>query len=286
MVNVTPSPTASRAPAAVPVKRNWLAEVRTGINNRPTATLIYGPPGAGKTSAAANAKGVVFNTDREEQGIETLIAGGLVPNVARLPVPDNWTEELDIVEALATGDHDHKYLAVDSLRGIELLAHEHVAKESFDGDMLSDRGFMSFGKGPELALVEVRKWLRALDKLRDTRGMGIILLAHSKIETFKNPAGADYDRYTVDVSKPTWSIVSRWAEMILFANYLTVVESKSDKVKGKAYGGHERYFWTANRAAWEAKNRHNLPEMIPMGEDGADAWHNLADAVKAGRAAG
>lgn len=50
--------------------------------------------------------------------------------------------------------------------------------------------------------------------------------------------------------------------MVLFANYKTIVMT-TDTGKKKAQGG-ERVMYTNHRPAWDAKNRHGLPDQLPF----------------------
>ena len=245
--------------------------------------MFYGPSGIGKTSFAANVPGVVFLVDEFEDGITTLKGAGLVPPVPVLPVPKSWADVLGILEQLATDQHDYKALAIDTLKGFEKLCHIDVCSREFAGEW-GDKGFESYQKGYKVAIPIWAQFIRTLDRLRDERGMSIILMAHAQVSTFKNPEGADYDRYSPDIHKETWNFTERWAEMVLFANFLTVVDQKKNAIKGKAHGGRERFIYTEHHASYNAKNRHNLPAEISMGDSGSDAWTNLMDAIKASRA--
>ena len=53
--------------------------------------------------------------------------------------------------------------------------------------------------------------------------------------------------------------------MVLFANYKTIVMT-TDTGKKKAQGG-ERVMYTNHRPAWDAKNRHGLPDQLPFTYD-------------------
>lgn len=217
-----------------------------------------------------------------EDGVTTLKASGLVPNVPQLPIPNTWGEVLSILDSLATDEHSFRTLVIDAMRGFEVLCHDDVCQNEFNGDR-GEKGFESYQKGYSVAVTPWRLFLRALDRLRDERKMSIILLAHAKVVTFKNPGAADFDRYTPDVHAKTWEATNKWAEMVLFCNYLTVVKAKDDTKKGKGYGGRERFIYTEYDASRDAKNRYNLPEQISMGTSGFEAWTNLMDAIKAGR---
>ncbi len=271
------------SPTQAQPKRNFLEEVSTGIKHRPTAALLYGVPGIGKTSFAASIPGVVFMIDATEDGINRLKEAGLVKaEVPVLPECRTWADTMNMLEQLRTGEHKYKALALDSLGGFERLCHEEVCRRDYRGDF-GKGGFASYMQGYDVALADIRGLINALDKLRDERSMSIMLLAHAKVSPFKNPVGADYDRFNVDVHAKTWNLFSRWLDMILFANYVIALDDERTKGKTKARGGHDRIMHAEFEAAFDAKNRHGLPQEIPMGESGAEAWANLAQAVKAGR---
>jgi len=90
----------------------------------------------------------------------------------------------------------------------------------------------------------------------------VILLAHSIIKTFKNPAGDDYDRFGLRVHDKAAGLLKEWCDDVLFANYETFVSKDGNRPKGVSTGA--RLIFTERRAAWDAKNRHGLPETLPL----------------------
>lgn len=280
MTTVT-SPIRRIQPADGQPKRNWLAEVTTKAKPLPTAAVLYGVPGIGKTSLAAQIPGVVFLVDRWEDGLNTLKAAGLVPeSVPQLPPIHAWQEALDALEALATEDHPYRALAVDALGGFERLCHEEVCRREFGGEW-GERGFMGYMRGYETALADWRQFLALLDRLRREKRMSIMLLGHAKIAPFKNPEGPDYDRWQIDIHHKTWSLTHKWVDMVLFANYEVVFTSTEERRgKGKAKGGQRRVIYTEYTPAFDAKNRHGLPPEIDMGSSPAEAWANVSAHLK------
>jgi len=243
------------------------------------AAIAYGPPGVGKTSLGAAIPGCVFLIDDNEDGINTLKAGGLAKEgVPVMPPASAWQDVLGSLDALATGKHDHKCLVLDTLGGMERLCHEYICQTQFKGDW-GEKGFSSYARGYEVALPEWRLFLNALDKCR-VRGMSILALTHSIVKPYKNPEGEDYDRFTPDMHHKTWGLTHRWADMVLFLNYYveTVKERGDHKAKGR--GGQQRTMYTEYHAAYEAKNRSGLPTEIDMGNNGNDAWNNLRTALR------
>lgn len=243
--------------------------------------MFYGPPGIGKTSFGASIPGAVFLVDDKEDGINTLKSSNLVSkSIPVFPPATAWVDVLGMIDSLATGEHNHKALVVDTIGGLERLCHEHVVKTEFNGEW-GDRGFASYAKGYEVALPHWREFLNGLDRLRNDRSMSIMLLGHSIVKPFKNPNGADYDRYQPDVHPKTWAITHKWADLILFGNYYVQTTKEGGRTKGK--GGSDRVMYTEFSAAFEAKNRHGLPDEISMGTSGATAWGNLVSALKAAK---
>jgi len=210
---------------------------------------------------------------------------GLAPEVPNLEIAD-WDGSLALIEELTTQEHPYKTLVIDVIDGLEKLANEHVCQSSFGGDW-SEKGFMGFHRGFKVAASGPwRSFLAALDKLRAAKLMGIILLAHTGTGSFQNPTGPDYNRYAPDMYKDAWQLTYGWADIVLFANREPVVQKERGQPKGKASGALPRTLYTEWSPFADAKNRHNLPDEIDMGNSGAEAWHNFTEALKAARQGG
>lgn len=275
------APTASRSAGSAKV--DWLSQVRKAIKGRPTAGVFYGPPGIGKTSFAASATAPIFVTGQFDLGVETLKSTGQLPeDIPNLPPCKSLADFYSQVDWVATCEHDRKSLVVDNLGDIMSLLHDEVKRRDFGGDQVA---YSAYEVGARVnAPNELRQMLIALDRVRD-RGMSVLLVGHAIAREIKDPTTANYDKWTPDVSKYCWPVISRWADLVVFQNFVTHVvgTNKEETKKGKARGGQERVMYCTNHAAYEAKNRHNLPDEIPMGGSGAEAWENLINAIKEGR---
>ena len=253
-----------------------MQEIRTEVSKRPIAGVFAGVPGIGKTSLGASMPGAIIMHTADEDGISTLKTYGQVPSrVPQLPPVRTWGDALEMVEWLTTAEHNHKCLVLDAMAGFERLCHEEVCRRDYRGEW-GDKGFGSYQKGFETAVTDWRLLLNSLDRLRDARGMSIVWLAHTKVKNFRNPEGPDFDRYIPDVNQRTWEVTHKWADMVLFMNFVIVVNKD-----GKAEGGQQRVMFTQYHPAYEAKNRLGLPSEIDMGDSGREAWANLSAAVKA-----
>lgn len=254
----------------------------SGLPNR---YILHAVEGFGKTSFGAHTRKPIFIQSKGETGLETLIDAGRVPNTPHFPECQTWGELRGYVDALAAQEHDYGTLVIDTLNGAERLCHEAVCVRDFAGDW-GERGFASYGKGPDVAASEWRLLLNSLDKLRNERKMTIFCLAHTKVQNFKNPDGADFDRYQPELHKTTWSLTHKWADVILFGNFETTVDVDKGTKRGKGKGGNQRVLYAERSAAFDAKNRLGLPAEIDMGSNAAEAWANFMAAIIEGRKAG
>lgn len=263
-----------------PVSTDFLAAVSSAGSGLPSRVVLHGTEGSGKTSWAAHAPGVVFLQSRGETGLETLIDSGRLSETPHFPEVQDWDEAIGTIQSLRDGEHNFKTIAIDTLNGLERLCAEHVCSKEFSNDWSS---YDSYGRGAKVAAPVWRGLLVLLDQVRSQRRMSVVCLAHTKIKTFANPEGPDYDRYEVDMGKEFWGLTLRWADMCLFANYVTAVQKDNGANKAKGKGGRQRVLYTERHAAYDAKNRHGLPEMIQMGSSGAESWANFANALKTAR---
>ena len=76
-----------------------------------------------------------------------------------------------------------------------------------------------------------------------------------------------YDRWEMKLSKNVAPLLKEWGDMVLFANYKTIVVNVdgqgAEKGKNKAQGG-KRVMYTTHTPSWDAKNRHNLKEELKL----------------------
>ncbi|MGO9896520.1 MAG: ATP-binding protein [Bryobacteraceae bacterium] len=286
----TPRTPSSRQAAPVTTSNHpSLAAISSKGSGLPNRTVLHAVEGWGKTSFAAQTVKPVFIETKGETGLETLIDSGRLPEVPHFPESQTWDDLLGAIETLTVEDHPYRTLALDTVNGAERLCHEYVCERDFNNDW-GERGFMGYMRGFEVSLAEWRKFLNALDRLRAEKRMAIVALCHTKVKPFKNPEGADYDRYTPDMHDKTWGLTHKWADVVLFGNFevtLTAVQEnkKTGAARGKGAGGNHRMLFTERHASYDAKNRLGLPAEVDMGSNAAEAWANFMAAVKQGREA-
>lgn len=226
--------------------------VTTGVQTAPVKTVLYGPEGIGKSTFASHFPDPVFIDT--EGGTKRL-------NVARLPQPTSWAMLLDEVAEVRKGNVPCGTLVLDTADWAERLCIQAVcARAKVNG--IEDFGY---GKGYTYVKEEFSKLLDALEEVLNA-GHNVVVLAHAAITKFEQPdAVGNYDRWGMKTSKQVAPLLREWCDMLLFANYKTVVEKAGSgpNAKNKASGGR-RVLYTTHHPCWDAKNRFGLPEEVPF----------------------
>jgi len=226
--------------------------ITTGVLDSPVKTVLYGPEGIGKSTFASHFPDPVFIDT--EGGTKRL-------NIARLPQPTSWAMLLDEVNEVRKGAIPCGTLVIDTADWAERLAITALcAKAKVDGL----EGF-GYGKGYTYLKEEYGRLLDALEEVLNT-GHNVLILAHSTISKFEQPdAVGNYDRWTMKTTKQVEPMLREWCDLLLFANYKTIVEKVGDSknAKSKASGGR-RVMYTTHTPCWDAKNRFDLPDEVPF----------------------
>jgi hypothetical protein len=227
-----------------------LSSVKRGRTVSPDRIILVGTEGLGKTTFAAGAPAPIFIA--VEDGLRHV-------DVAHFPQPKSFNEVLADLAALAMEEHDYKTCVIDTVDWVGLLIQDAVMRRND----WSPVQFDEYGRGYKVWVQDWRRLLVALDRLRAEKGMEIILLAHASISTFKNPTGPDYQRYGMKIGGvEAPALLKEWADMVLFGQHVDTTEEKRGRVRGISSG--ERIIQTERTAAWDAKNRHNLPPTLAL----------------------
>ena len=211
--------------------------------------VIYGPEGIGKSTLASKFPDPVF-IDTEGSPKEL--------DVARYPTPASWTDIVNYVEDCAT-EAPCKTIVIDTADWAELLCIKHTC------DKLHVNGIedVGYGKGYVYLSENFNELLKACDKCIKA-GVNVVFTAHAMMRKFEQPdeMGA-YDRWEMKLTKKNAPLLKEWADMVLFCNYKTdVITDQATKSK-KATGGR-RVMYSSHHPCWDAKNRYDLPDQMPM----------------------
>jgi AAA domain len=227
--------------------------------HRATATLpprfiAHGLEGAGKTTLAARFPSPIFLQVEDGTGSLELATFGLL---------EQFGAVRDAIAALGNEPHDFRTLVLDSVDALEPLVWAAVCRE---------RGWSSiespgYGRGYIEADTVWRDLLAGFDWLRRTRGMLIVLLAHSAVETVNDPRVPAYTSYQLRIHKRARGLLQDWADVIGFLGTDVVIKSEDagfGKKRVRADGGSQRYLHFEARPAFVAKSRYALPAKIPV----------------------
>ena len=218
----------------------------------PQRVVIYGPEGVGKSTLAAAFPDPIF--------IDT--EGGTAQlNVRRFDRPQSWEDLIAQVRYAAAHSGEYKTLVIDTADWAERLCVLSVCRENGRKSIET----FDFGKGYVYLAERFAELLRELDKARGA-GLTTVVTAHAKMRKIEQPEqeGA-YDHWEMKLTKQCAPLLKEWCDMLLFCNYRTTVYKPDGKNgKAKAVGGRERVLYTCHTAGWDAKNRHGLPEELPM----------------------
>ena len=244
-------------------------QISTGKKPRAQKVVLYGPEGIGKTSLAARFPDPLF-IDTE--------GGTACYDVKRAePAPTSWAMLMAYVDEAARGTAPCSTLVIDTADWAERLC---IAK------VLADKGWKGiedapYGRGYKYV---VEEFGRLLDRLSDVaeHGVNVVVTAHARVKRCDQPDEfGTYDRWQLKLqdtpNASNASMLKEWADMLLFLNYQTeVVKDENGKAKGT---GGKRTIYTTHAPAWDAKNRHGLPEKLPL--DFAGIAHCIPDMKKA-----
>jgi hypothetical protein len=118
--------------------------------------------------------------------------------------------------------------------------------------------------------------LRELSVLNDK--MHVLLIGHAQIKSFQDPELANaYDRYQLKINDKAAALVREASDAVLFARFETelVRDGGNGRSKAKVRGEGTRIMYTESRPGFDAKNRFNLPFVMPLD------WKTFGDAIRA-----
>lgn len=261
MALVTPQKLA--AAAAPPPKLKLVTA--GGKKERPLLVALYSPEGLGKSTWASQAPAAIFID--VEHGTSQLDVQRFVFDDTGRTTPATFDEFMLALRALETEEHSFQTVVIDTADALETLIHAQVVREAGKPDDIKGIEDFGYGKGYVAALDRWRLAAAQVERLRTKRGMHVIFLAHSQIKTFKDPASEGWDRYQMKLHASAAGLIKERCDIVLFGNFeeFAAEDKKTKRIRGVSEGA--RVVHTVHSPAWDAKNRHGLPEVMPLDWD-------------------
>ena len=240
-----------------------LSSIITGTASSPPRCLIYGPAGVGKTTFGASAPNPIFIQPED---------GADVVGAARFPLAEAYEDVESALGELIQVDHKYNTVVVDSLDWLEQLIWRRVCQ----AHKISSIEDLGYGKGYVHAIDIWRSFLDGLNHLRKRKNMAVIMLAHSHIKRFEDPAAEAYDRYEIKLHRKAADVCMEAADLIGFATYRTStkqIDSGFGRKVTRAIGTGQRVLRTSERPAYVAKSRYQIPDELDLD------WSSLTNEI-------
>lgn len=220
---------------------------------KPPRIIVHGPRGVGKTTLLASLPAPVLI--QIEDGLGQI-------DIPHFPLATSFQ---DVVEAFgaAVDAGEFKTVIADSADHLEPLIWAEACRRN-GWSSIEDPGF---GKGYIEADKVWAEFMSYVDSARNDAGIVFAMTAHSQVRTFQDPEGAAYDRYEMKLHKRANAYLQERADIILFANFDAATREVKQGPAGKrtlGVGGQTRTLYAEHRAAFDAKNRFDLPPKVVL----------------------
>lgn len=241
----------------------------TGTIAKAQKIIIYGEPGAGKSTLASQFPNMLLvDVEHSSEHID-------VPRV----LVDNWDALLSTLTECASCQFDT--IAVDTLDVVESFC---ATKYSIKILAPKDYG-RSFVQIEEIFKEQIMPRLDAII----ASGKNVVLLAHNELKKVELPdQDGQFDRHEMRLTKRVKALFEGWCDSLLFIYRKTFVE-ESDSGKMKAKGGKKRWIETNSNTFCVAKTRWNglednfevdIKKILPFLPNAKNATVKTAEAPK------
>lgn len=231
-----------------------LQSISRGKKLSPPRLVLIGTEKIGKSTFASQSPNPIFVQVKGETGLDMIDA-------PKFPPVSRFEELLETFEAL-NDNHDFSTVVIDSLTTLEPMIGDYACRQ----EGVTSIAKLGGGYGHQEAVLcnYARTIMDSLDYLREQRGMGCILICHTKSNpgTFNDPETDPYNTYKVDMRDSIASAFYRWSDAILFGTfkkYTKTTDAGPNKKIVHATGAGERVLYTEKRPAFTAGNRYGLP---------------------------
>lgn len=257
-----------------PLKRTPAGPPPTAAPKTPTRTFstikgptrktwnagIYGPEGIGKSSLAAACRGAIF-ADIEHSMVDL--------DVTKVEGVEKWEDLRAWVQSVGPGIY-----GLDSVTRAEDWNVEYNIRTKRNNEGMAAKDSLEDWKykaGLTFVCDEFRRFLADIENA-NRRGASFIMVAHSRINRFKNPDGSDYVRSEPRLIDDTKG--SNMLQWVQFLDHLVFIDGDVAVNKGKATGGTSRTMYLNTSPTRLSKVR-GIPDDPIVYEKGSTAFWEL-----------
>lgn len=226
-----------------------------GAITRKRKLCLFGGPGVGKTTWMRSAPGLV-ETPTEDANCRD--------SSQSFPIATSFDQLCKYLKEVRTKKHEFQWLGIDSLTMVEKMIRTEVCnKDGVDSIELVQKGY---GKGFTITAEIYQSFLAGLTRINTARDMGIILLAHARIEKQDDPGLDSYGKYVMSMHDKLNKATIEWCDEVFFARSVVYTNKEKEGFKNKttAISKGNRALYTCDTPANAGKRRLDLPDTIPM----------------------
>lgn len=251
-----------------------LKNIQKEPEDLPPRILLYGVHGIGKSEWVCSIPNIVFGL------VEDGLPKGVKIDRQKL---NTFDDVMDFQRALYEEEHSYEFVAFDTLDRIEELLWKKLCVEA----SVSHMDDVPYGRLYPQAVDYWKDFIEGVNLLRTDKGMGSVLIGHSKTVPFSSPDSETYNKYELNlhISKSETRTVNvpqlfyNAMDVVGFVNYKThtTKEAVGQKkiIKVNAAAPTERILYLAHRGASEGKNRYGFPDEIPFERHGGAEFINF-----------
>jgi len=240
---------------------SFLQSIQTNSFSKYPIMLLHGDAGVGKTTFAAQAAG-----SKNKDAIFIIAEDGLgMLNVDHFPKPETAKDVNTQVLDLINGQHEYKWLVVDSITALEKKIWTDLCKADNVSSIEEVQG--GYGKGYTQALIWIDQFIRNLQELRDKRGMGIILIAHTKTQTVSPPDKSSYDQYTLNINSKMADYLTTAMDLVAYMELEQIIKTTEQgfgRSQGNSVETGNRIMHCYSSKKYTSKNRYGIQKPIAM----------------------
>lgn len=234
------------------------------VSNAPVAPMmitVTGDAGTAKTSLLSLfPKTLIIRT---EDGTKSL---NNKDQVMQTPVINNSATVLQWLSDIYTSqDSKIRTIGFDSITKLNSIIEDEIVASDRKNPKSINTACGGFGAGHN-AVAKVHRSIKDwCDLLRDEKGINIVYIAHSKIDTLDSPDMDAYSRYGIKMAKQSWGVYVDDVDMVCQMRHKTAVLSgkgELDKAKAVSTGGIE--ILCHAMASNITKNRYEIKAVVPF----------------------